>query len=268
MNLPSLTQSEQRVLGMKYKSKRIGEMDGFALSRQCKGLALKICVITGWQIPDNAEYVTIFDDQIKKKCIDDWQDINFDELEYAMRTYGVKLKDWGKALNLSLIDSCITDYLRERDEASILEERMRSDEQRYVINPNTGERKLKADEIAPPPVDWSPEWEKVIEQAKNGQISDAIIIVPIYDWLRKQKIVDKYIPGTDRWGIVEDCRTQFIEEMEQALATLKEKPHIALEKIRRLKADNWQEDAEMKSLIFNLGKIETVRQIALAIAAE
>lgn len=241
-------------------------MDGVSRSRHCKGLSLKISVITGWQVPNNEEYVTILDDQLYKKAVDEWAAINFDELEYAIRTYGTGIKDWGKLLNLALIDECVTQYMDERVRLSEIEERLRVNESRYETDQQTGQRSRLKELIDSAPVDWSEEWKNIVNKAKNNQISEAVIIVPIYDWLFRMKMVT--IPGPDRWEIVEQCRLQFIAEMEEALSTLIEKPHIALEKIRRLRADNWLEDDEMKSLVFNMGKIETVRQLAIMEAAK
>lgn len=78
-----------------------------------KTLLLKIHVITGWNIPAS-DLLIILVDQFQKKMIESYPDMNVDEIEFAFRQSGTTVKDWGKAMNLSLIDEVLIPYLDER----------------------------------------------------------------------------------------------------------------------------------------------------------
>jgi len=87
-----------------------------------KTLLLKINVITGWIIPD-AEIMDILVDQFEKKLIEDYDMLNPEEIEYAFRKNGTLIKDWGKEMNLNLIDQVLGPYVDARLIASANEER-------------------------------------------------------------------------------------------------------------------------------------------------
>lgn len=86
-------------------------------------LLVKIHVITGWTIPA-AELLNILVDQFQKKMVESYPSMNVEEIEYAFRNNGTVVKDWGKAMNLALIDEVLIPYLEERKRLSHeLEER-------------------------------------------------------------------------------------------------------------------------------------------------
>lgn len=63
-------------------------------------------------------------DQFVKKLIESYPNVNPEEIEYAFRNYGTTVKDWGKSMNLSLIDEVMMPYLSDRKHLSHeLEER-------------------------------------------------------------------------------------------------------------------------------------------------
>lgn len=241
---------------MKYKSKRIGNYTPEELSLQCKAMVMKIAVITGWQIPDNPEYVTILMDQLQKKFADDYQDLNADEFEYAIRTYGTRMKDWGKSLNLSLIDDAICEYLGKRKYLSDLEAQKMANE---------------AEPAALPPgeTDWSDEWEKIKESARKGMFRGEFITTCIYDWLKRNKMIT--LSGAERWQLLEDCRQAYALEMREALHS----SPAANPEGRRLyellvkEGDEWRQEEKLWSAVVDYSKRETVRIEALnAIANE
>lgn len=92
-------------------------MNDAEVSAWGKSLLLKIHVITGWIIPD-AELLTILIDQFQKKMVESYPNTNPQEIEYAFRNFGTTVKDWGKAMNLSLIDEVMIPYLEERKRIS------------------------------------------------------------------------------------------------------------------------------------------------------
>jgi hypothetical protein len=101
------------MIKLKYKSKQIGIMSEQEVMLWGKTLLLKIHVITGWVIPDS-DLLVILVDQFQKKLVESYPDMNPDEVEYAFRHSGTTVEDWGKAMNLSLIDKVLIPYLGER----------------------------------------------------------------------------------------------------------------------------------------------------------
>jgi hypothetical protein len=85
-------------------------------------LLLKIHVITGWVIPENP-LKNILIDQFEKKLLEDYEMLNVREIEYAFRKTGTLIKDWGKEMNLNLIDQVLAPYVDVRLTASANEER-------------------------------------------------------------------------------------------------------------------------------------------------
>lgn len=130
---------------------------------------------------DKQEYVLALKSQLSKKLKEDYSVINADEFEYAMRKYGIRVKDWGKSINLALIDEPIQLYLSERAEVSKFEE----------MAANEAEAAQKCPEkenIA----EWSQEWEQVKEWAKKGVIDTYIHLIPInsmFLWLESEGVL-------------------------------------------------------------------------------
>ena len=117
----NLTMPEKQILAVKYQSKQIGKMTDVEVINLSGELLLKIHVITGWTIPAN-EVMILFADQFKKKLVESYQNVNVDEFEYAFRQFSGTVKDWGKQMNLSLIEEVMTAYLAHRFEISKMEE--------------------------------------------------------------------------------------------------------------------------------------------------
>src|SRR5690606_31250336 len=66
-------------------------------------------------------YRQILRDQFRQKLLESYPTVNCDEVEYAFRK-NTDVKDWGKKMNLALIDEVMIPYLAERSEASRMEE--------------------------------------------------------------------------------------------------------------------------------------------------
>jgi len=115
-----LSESETKVIELKYSSPQIGKLQN--IESWGKALMIKIHIITGWVLPEK-ELLPIFIDQFTKKLIEEYSNLNVDEIEYAFRSTGTMVKDWGKSMNLALIDEVLRPYLAQRFEASASEER-------------------------------------------------------------------------------------------------------------------------------------------------
>lgn len=100
-------------------------------------LLLKIHVITGWEIPVK-ELFDILIDQFSKKISESYSNLNVDEIEFIFRNKPVDLKEWGKAMNISLMDEVIIPYIENRFELSRVEEQKKQIE--YKPGPDELER--------------------------------------------------------------------------------------------------------------------------------
>jgi hypothetical protein len=101
------------MLQLKYAAPSIQVMRPEDFISVAKVLLLKIHVITGWVIPDN-ELMNVLVDQFQKKLQETYFNLNPDEIEYAFRQHGTIIEDWGKQMNLNLIDKVLLPYLNQR----------------------------------------------------------------------------------------------------------------------------------------------------------
>jgi hypothetical protein len=122
--ISTFTDEENRMIQLKYAAKKISEMSEGELRVWAKLFLLKINVITGWVLPMNEVVQTVLKDQFAKKLIEDYPSLNTEEIEYAFRHSGTSTEDWGKELNLNMVDKILWPYELKRRELSRLEERM------------------------------------------------------------------------------------------------------------------------------------------------
>mgnify|MGYP003421232987 FL=1 len=86
-------------------------------------LLLKIHAVRGWTVPVS-ELMDILVKQFSLKMTEKYANVNSEEMMYAFRNTELEIKDWGKALNLSLIDEVMLPYLEQRFELSRTEENL------------------------------------------------------------------------------------------------------------------------------------------------
>lgn len=123
---------ERAALVIKYSSPQISKLKPFELLLHMQGLLLKIHVITGWRLPETQEVLTVLQDQLNKKLTESYGNCNVDEIEFAFRNYGTQIKDWGKNINLNLIDTVMNSYLAHRRDLSAMEERLSGKVEKFV----------------------------------------------------------------------------------------------------------------------------------------
>lgn len=109
---------------------------------------------------------------------------NPDEVEYAFRAYGTTTKDWGKYINLSLIDSVMIPYLSKRRELSVLEEQK--------ILPEIQKPKESTSDEAME--DWAKE---VSLKIKNKVVTIDFMPIMLYEWIEKNGKVA--LSKEDKW---------------------------------------------------------------------
>lgn len=118
-----LTDEQNKINDLAVSSPKIISLNRAELRKHCAALLIRIHVITGWTLP-SGDILNVLNDQFQKKLIEDYHSFNVDEIEYAFRHTGTNVQDWGKGLNLSLIDKVLWPYELKRRDAGRLLERM------------------------------------------------------------------------------------------------------------------------------------------------
>jgi len=117
-------QEDNKIIEMKYAGKPFAKMTEEERQLSAHSILLKIHAITGWTIPLSDELIEILVGQLSLKLAERYRNVNEAEIEYAFRNRGIENKDWGKALNLTLIDEIMMPYLSTRFDLSRAEERL------------------------------------------------------------------------------------------------------------------------------------------------
>lgn len=116
---------EEKLIRLKYAAPQIDSLNDPEIKKWSMALLLKIHIITGWVIP-GSQLMNILVDQFEKKLMEDYHLLNTEEIEYAFRKGGTVIKDWGKDMNLNLIDQVLVPYVENRLQASANEEKRKS----------------------------------------------------------------------------------------------------------------------------------------------
>lgn len=153
------------VIKKKYEARQIKDMSDAEILTEAVKTFQRIHVITGWNLPDDNEYIKILSEEFCLKLKEDFYMMNFPEIVYAFRKNGIGIKDWGKNMNLDLICNVLGDYCIERTRISFEEEK---------INLNPPKLKINTDEEID---NLHRKWaEEFYQRIKKGQIE----MVPAY----------------------------------------------------------------------------------------
>lgn len=153
------------VIEKKYAERRIVDMSDAEILTNIAGSLKRIHVITGWNLPDDVEYMKILTEEFHKKLKEDFYMMNFSEIVYAFRKNGLGVKDWGKNTNLDLICNVLTQYCEERTKIS-------AEEERIILQPK--EMKINSDEQLD---NFYRQWtEEFYQRIRSGRIEN----VPAY----------------------------------------------------------------------------------------
>lgn len=101
----------------KYAAPCFAKMSGEQLELAADNILMKLHVITGWQMPQNELFQDELARQLSLKLKESYPTVNIVEIEFAFRN-NTTVKDWGKNMNLALIDEVMIPYLNDRSEAS------------------------------------------------------------------------------------------------------------------------------------------------------
>lgn len=184
----NLLPNESKILELKYTGKRFGEMNDDERWFAAQTILLKIHAIKGWSIPIS-ELMDILIDQFQQKLNEGYKNVTIAEMEYAFRN-NIDTKDWGKSLNLSLIDEVMIPYLENRYDLSSQEESLKK-------NKMIEEKKELTDQEKQ---EWIDEW-------KNKQdINLELIPIIFYDYLNKQTILN--VNSQDKFDYFDKAASQ------------------------------------------------------------
>lgn len=109
------------MLELKYASPTIRQMTEEEVDILADLLLPKIHMVTGWTIPEGTNSL-ILAEQFKLHLTEKYANMNSDEIMAAFRRSGTTTKDWGKSMNLNLIDQVLIPYLEQRFDLSQIEE--------------------------------------------------------------------------------------------------------------------------------------------------
>lgn len=119
----ALLPTEAKVVELKYSAVRFGKMNDEQRYLSALSIIAKISIITGWEVPRNETAMLQLIQQLDFKLQESYQYVNQNEIEYAFRN-NLEVKDYGKNLNLALIDEVMRGYLQTRFDISKQEERI------------------------------------------------------------------------------------------------------------------------------------------------
>lgn len=119
--VPELTREDKNILAVHRDGVKFRDLDGAALLNSAQVVLAKIAIITGWVIPGNPrdandaqnKILVALIDQLSKKLKEGYFDLNQNEIEYAFRNFGLTVEDWGKIVNLNLIDKVLAPYMEK-----------------------------------------------------------------------------------------------------------------------------------------------------------
>jgi len=173
---------DRKVITLKYASKSFGKMSDEERCLHAFDLLLKIHVIVGWTIPVG-QLMDILTAQFEKKLSESYTNVNAEEFEYAFRNRNLETNDWGKALNLTMIDEVMLPYLSTRFDLSRQEESLMSKNYHLVEE----KRELSDEEKS----EWIMDWKSMED------INIDLIPLIFYEFLDTKGIIK--IPTEKKW---------------------------------------------------------------------
>ncbi len=189
-----LLPSESKVLELKYTGKPFGIMEEQERWFAAQTVLLKIHAIKGWTIPVS-EMMDILVDQFQRKLSEGYANVTVAEMEYAFRN-STDVKDWGKALNLSLIDEVMQPYLENRFDLSQQEEKLKKPVMIEAPQKMTKEEKAE----------WMMDWKQMDE------INFELIPLIFYDFMDEDDLLR--LSSKQKWAYTEKA-TQQVKSMLQ-----------------------------------------------------
>ena len=246
----SLAPAEQDILAVKYRSPRIANLPAEDVPKHAKGLLFRIHTITGWKLPDDDLFLNTLVSEFTNYLGESCADLNPEEISYAIRNYGIGIQDWGKSMNLSLINDPIQKYRQMRIEVS---ERERMSKDAFLLASPSPKNDT--------PVDWSEEWNQVKEAAKNRKIETSIIPVAIYEWLVRKNMLS--LSSEDKWELFNQAHASMIQKLQIDISEGKADMND-IQKLKFLQQPDWKIRDDLYIPVINAAKVMAVKQLAMS----
>lgn len=241
----SLDTESRQVLEVKYSAKLLSQVTPMEFTATAKALLLRISVITGWALP-SGEALSVLVNEFGLYMRENHGNLNADEVAYAVRNYGLDVKDWGKQMNLSLIEIPLSRYKRVRSEVSKHEEAAAS--------------KAATPPSEPKQADWTESWEHIKAMIISGKF-EPIIPGGLYDWLIATNRLE--LTADEKRELYSDAIAKFKRDCADAALR---KPLDAATKAHWnaiINNANWERDfPELKIRIVNEAKSLAVKELA------
>lgn len=227
---------ENKVIELKYAAKQFGKMNEEELELSAYELLLKIHAVRGWTVPVS-ELMDILVKQFSLKMTEKYANVNSEEMMYAFRNTELEIKDWGKALNLSLIDEVMLPYLEQRFELSRTEENLLNKPIMIEdIKPLSKEEKAE----------WMMEWKEKVDT-----INFELIPLPFYDFMEQDNLLR--LSSKEKWAYTEKATTQIKTQLFNDISTCKTNDaYIAFNKFENMEKNGFT--GELKGRILNRAK--------------
>lgn len=228
-----LLPSESKVLELKYTGKIFGKMEEQERWFAAQTILLKIHAIKGWSIPAS-EMMDILIDQFQRKLTEGYQNVTVAEVEYAFRN-STDVKDWGKSLNLSLIDEVMIPYLENRFDLSQQEEKLNKPkmiEERIVVTKEEN-------------AEWMMDWKQKCD------VNFELIPLVFYGFMEEDNLLR--LTSKQKWEYAEKATAQIkIQLFNETTICKTNDAYIEYSKFLNMERDGFT--GEFKGRILNRAK--------------
>lgn len=225
---------ENKVIELKYSGKLFGKMTEDERRLSSYTILLKIHAITGWTVPVSG-LMDILVDQFSLKLSESYANANEQEVEYAFRNKGIETKDWGKALNLSLIDEVMIPYLESRYEISRMEESLNKTKMIEDKIELTDEERQE----------WVNDW-------INKEVID-VELIPLLFYEYLDRVGELKVTKENKWEYVAKStakiKSKLITEMDICRTN---NAYLAFQKFEQMEKDGFE--GEFKGRILSMSK--------------
>lgn len=225
MRLPNMPKEMQQIAEVKYSGPRFSNIDTLDIPLVTKTLLAQICTITGWLMPENKFAQQALVKEFQCYCMEIADDMTPDEVRYAMRHYALGIKDWGKAVNLQMINEPLIEYRNARAELSEMEGK----------NDVSNVQQSKLSE----PFDWHDTIEKLRSGEISGPFEQMVPYAAIYDWAEKMGLFR--LTDAEKWDYMSQARDKYMADVKikkaALIATVDER-----QLNERLRVDTWKKD--------------------------
>lgn len=124
----NLADKELSIINASLTGQKIRDLPEQEIGATSMRLLFSISVITGWEIPNNDAYQETLTRQLYLKIKESYGSCTEEEILYAMRNYSQGVEEYGKPINLKLIDDVMVKYISEKQQLANYLERKRQDE--------------------------------------------------------------------------------------------------------------------------------------------